>query len=33
MATDVKIPDLGESIKQAVLLKWHKSDGQSVSAR
>ena len=32
MATEVKIPQLGESIKQAVLLKWHKADGQFVDA-
>jgi 2-oxoglutarate dehydrogenase E2 component (dihydrolipoamide succinyltransferase) len=31
MATEVRIPQLGESIKQAVLLKWHKTDGQSVA--
>jgi 2-oxoglutarate dehydrogenase E2 component (dihydrolipoamide succinyltransferase) len=30
MATEVRIPQMGESIKQAVLLKWHKADGQSV---
>jgi 2-oxoglutarate dehydrogenase E2 component (dihydrolipoamide succinyltransferase) len=30
MATDVLVPQMGESIKQAVLLKWHKSDGQTV---
>jgi 2-oxoglutarate dehydrogenase E2 component (dihydrolipoamide succinyltransferase) len=32
MATDVLVPQMGESIKQAVLLKWHKTDGQAVSA-
>jgi 2-oxoglutarate dehydrogenase E2 component (dihydrolipoamide succinyltransferase) len=32
MATDVRIPELGESIKQAVLLKWLFSDGQAVAA-
>ena len=31
MATDVRIPQLGESIKSAVLLKWHKTDGQAVA--
>jgi len=30
MATDVLVPNLGESITQAVLLKWHKTDGQPV---
>jgi 2-oxoglutarate dehydrogenase E2 component (dihydrolipoamide succinyltransferase) len=30
MATEVRIPQMGESIKQAVLLKWHKADGQAV---
>jgi 2-oxoglutarate dehydrogenase E2 component (dihydrolipoamide succinyltransferase) len=29
-ATDVVVPPLGESIQQATLLKWHKSDGQAV---
>ncbi|MGD1278419.1 MAG: dihydrolipoyllysine-residue succinyltransferase [Tepidisphaeraceae bacterium] len=32
MATQVQVPALGESVKQAVLLKWHKSDGDSVQA-
>lgn len=30
MAIEVKVPGLGESIKQAKLLKWHKQDGESV---
>jgi 2-oxoglutarate dehydrogenase E2 component (dihydrolipoamide succinyltransferase) len=30
MAIDVPVPELGESVKQAVLLKWHKSDGDAV---
>jgi 2-oxoglutarate dehydrogenase E2 component (dihydrolipoamide succinyltransferase) len=30
MAIQVKVPGLGESVKQAKLLKWHKQDGQSV---
>jgi 2-oxoglutarate dehydrogenase E2 component (dihydrolipoamide succinyltransferase) len=30
MATEVKIPPMGESIKQALLVKWHKTDGQAV---
>jgi len=31
MATQVEVPSLGESIKEAVLLKWHKSDGERVA--
>lgn len=31
MAISVKIPPLGESVTQAVLLKWHKVDGDRVS--
>src|SRR5258708_6285249 len=27
---EVKVPDIGESVKQAVLLRWHKKDGESV---
>ncbi|MGD0388424.1 MAG: 2-oxoglutarate dehydrogenase complex dihydrolipoyllysine-residue succinyltransferase [Tepidisphaeraceae bacterium] len=30
MAIQVKVPGLGESVKQAKLLKWHKQDGQTV---
>jgi len=30
MAIQVKVPALGESVKQAKLLKWHKQDGQTV---
>src|SRR5208337_2767976 len=30
MTIQVKVPGLGESVKQAKLLKWHKQDGQSV---
>ena len=30
MATEVLIPPMGESIKQALLVKWHKIDGQAV---
>jgi 2-oxoglutarate dehydrogenase E2 component (dihydrolipoamide succinyltransferase) len=30
MAIDVPVPELGESVKTAVLLKWHKSDGDAV---
>jgi 2-oxoglutarate dehydrogenase E2 component (dihydrolipoamide succinyltransferase) len=32
MATEVLIPEGGESITQMVLLKWHKADGDSVVA-
>jgi 2-oxoglutarate dehydrogenase E2 component (dihydrolipoamide succinyltransferase) len=31
MPTNVDIPALGESVREAVLIKWHKSDGDSVS--
>jgi 2-oxoglutarate dehydrogenase E2 component (dihydrolipoamide succinyltransferase) len=31
MATQVQVPALGESVTQAILIKWHKSDGQTVS--
>jgi 2-oxoglutarate dehydrogenase E2 component (dihydrolipoamide succinyltransferase) len=31
MPTNVDIPQLGESVREAVLIKWHKSDGESVS--
>jgi 2-oxoglutarate dehydrogenase E2 component (dihydrolipoamide succinyltransferase) len=30
MATEVVVPGLGESVTQAVLLKWHKADGEAV---
>jgi 2-oxoglutarate dehydrogenase E2 component (dihydrolipoamide succinyltransferase) len=30
MAIDVTVPGMGESVKQAVLLKWHKKDGDTV---
>jgi 2-oxoglutarate dehydrogenase E2 component (dihydrolipoamide succinyltransferase) len=30
MAIEVKVPALGESVKQATLLKWHKQDGEAV---
>src|SRR5579872_7417524 len=30
MAIDVIVPNLGESVKQAKLLKWHKHDGDAV---
>ena len=31
MAIDVEIPSLGESVTQAILLKWHKADGEKVA--
>jgi 2-oxoglutarate dehydrogenase E2 component (dihydrolipoamide succinyltransferase) len=31
MPTNVDIPGLGESVQEAVLLKWHKGDGEAVS--
>jgi 2-oxoglutarate dehydrogenase E2 component (dihydrolipoamide succinyltransferase) len=31
MPTNVDIPALGESVREAVLIKWHKSDGDSVA--
>jgi 2-oxoglutarate dehydrogenase E2 component (dihydrolipoamide succinyltransferase) len=31
MPTNVDIPALGESVREAVLVKWHKSDGDSVN--
>ena len=31
MAIQVKVPGLGESVKQAKLLKWHKHDGDAVT--
>src|SRR3954471_10500457 len=30
MATQVQVPALGESVTQAVLIKWHKADGDPV---
>lgn len=32
MPTNVAVPALGESVSEAVLLKWHKKDGDRVSA-
>lgn len=32
MATNVDVPALGESVREAVLIKWHKQDGDSVAA-
>jgi 2-oxoglutarate dehydrogenase E2 component (dihydrolipoamide succinyltransferase) len=31
MSTNIQIPSLGESVSEAVLLKWHKSDGETVA--
>ena len=31
MATNVQVPPLGDSVSEAVLLKWHKNDGDSVT--
>jgi 2-oxoglutarate dehydrogenase E2 component (dihydrolipoamide succinyltransferase) len=31
MPTNVDIPSLGESVREAVLIKWHKSDGDAVA--
>ncbi len=31
MPTNVEIPSLGESVREAVLLKWHRSDGDVVA--
>src|SRR5439155_7795615 len=32
MATNVDVPALGESVREAVLVKWHKNDGDTVAA-
>src|SRR3954447_26856346 len=32
MATNVDVPALGESVREAILVKWHKNDGDSVAA-
>jgi 2-oxoglutarate dehydrogenase E2 component (dihydrolipoamide succinyltransferase) len=32
MPTNVAVPALGESVNEAVLIKWHKRDGEQVSA-
>jgi 2-oxoglutarate dehydrogenase E2 component (dihydrolipoamide succinyltransferase) len=31
MATSIEVPSLGESVTQAILVKWHKADGQAVN--
>ena len=32
MPTNVDVPPLGESVREAVLIKWHKQDGDTVAA-
>ncbi|MBF0110377.1 MAG: 2-oxoglutarate dehydrogenase complex dihydrolipoyllysine-residue succinyltransferase [Magnetococcales bacterium] len=32
MAIDIKVPPLGESIMEATVVKWHKSEGDTVTA-
>jgi 2-oxoglutarate dehydrogenase E2 component (dihydrolipoamide succinyltransferase) len=31
MATQIEVPPLGESVKQAILVAWHKNDGEQVA--
>ena len=31
MPTNVDVPALGESVREAVLIKWHKNDGDAVA--
>src|SRR5271168_2404865 len=31
MPTNVEVPPLGESVTEAVLIRWHKNDGDSVA--
>src|SRR5215208_4198723 len=31
MATQIEVPPLGESVKQAILVAWHKKEGESVA--
>src|SRR5204863_7548284 len=31
MATQIEVPPLGESVTQAILVAWHKADGDSVA--
>src|SRR2546421_9490226 len=31
MATQIEVPPLGESVKQAILVAWHKEEGESVA--
>src|SRR4051812_35919579 len=32
MPTNVDVPALGESVREAILIKWHKQDGDTVAA-
>src|SRR5687767_9064343 len=32
MAIQVEVPTLGESVTQAILISWHKNDGEQVAA-
>src|SRR3954468_22916876 len=32
MPTNVDVPALGESVREATLIKWHKNDGDAVAA-
>src|SRR5687767_476178 len=32
MPTNVDVPALGESVREAILIKWHKRDGDTVAA-
>src|SRR5271154_1056978 len=31
MPTNVEVPGMGDSVREAVLLRWHKKDGDAVS--
>src|SRR3954470_24562787 len=31
-AVNVDVPALGESVREAILIKWHKGDGEAVAA-
>ena len=31
MATQIEVPPLGESVKQAILVAWHKKEGEAVA--
>src|ERR1051325_855259 len=31
MATQIEVPPLGESVKQAILVAWHRKEGESVA--
>src|SRR6185436_14619802 len=32
MSTNVDVPALGESVREATIIKWHKNDGDTVAA-